>query len=140
MNMAVTRFARWLLTRTGAPGTREALVGDLLEEIAHGRSSVWVCQELVGLYGFAFMAQARKSLRITPLFVALVLGLVLAGGASITSLEQVVEAWTSIYYIAGTMSLFAHVMSRSTASRTPLITDGSGLEARDSGLGYRADL
>ena len=40
---------------------------------------------------------------------------VLAGGASIASLEQVVETWTSVYYIAGTVSLFAHVMSRSTA-------------------------
>ena len=120
--MAVTRFAQWLLTRTSAAGAREALVGDLTEEIAHGRSSWWVCQELVGLYGLALIAQARESIRITPLFVALVLGLVLAGGASIASLEQVVETWTSIYYISGTVSLFAHVMSRSTASRTLLIT------------------
>ena len=120
--MAVTRFAQWLLTRTSAAGAREALVGDLTEEIAHGRSSWWVCQELVGLYGLALIAQARESIRITPLFVALVLGLVLAGGVSIASLEQVVETWTSIYYVSGTVSLFAHVMSRSTASRTLLIT------------------
>ena len=98
------------------PGTREALVGDLMEEIAHGRSSTWVCQELVGLYGFAFMAQAQKAFASPRFLVALVLGLVLAGGASIASLEQVVETWTSVYYIAGTVSLFAHVMSRSTAS------------------------
>ena len=129
--MAVTRFAQWLLTRTSAAGAREALVGDLTEEIAHGRSSWWVCQELVGLYGLALIAQARESIRITPLFVALVLGLVLAGGVSIASLEQVVETWTSIYYISGTVSLFAHVMSRSTASRPLLITGASGLEARD---------
>lgn len=130
--MAVTRFAQWLLTRTSAAGAREALVGDLIEEIAHGRSSWWVCQELVGLYGLALIAQARASIRITPLFVALVLGLVLAGGVSIASLEQVVETWTSIYYICGTVSLFAHVMSRTTASRTLLITGVSALEARDS--------
>ena len=130
--MAVTRFAQWALTRTSAAGAPEALVGDLMEEIAHGRSSWWVCQELVGLYGLALIAQARESVRITPLFVALVLGLVLAGGVSIASIEQVVETWTSVYYIAGTVSLFAHVMSRSTASRTLLITGGSGLEARDS--------
>jgi hypothetical protein len=122
MKMTVTRFAQWLLTRTSAAGTREALVGDLLEELAHGRSAFWVCQELVGLYGLAFVAQARESMRLTPLLVALVLGVVLAGGASVASLEQVVEAWTSVYYIAGTVSLFAHVMSRSTASRTlPII-------------------
>ena len=132
MNMALTRFAQWFLTKTSAPGTRDALVGDLMEEIAHGRSSLWVCRELVGFYGFALMAHARESVRITPLLVALVLALVLAGGASVSSLEQAVETWTSVYYIAGTVSLFAHVMSRSTASRTLLITGGSGLEARDS--------
>ena len=130
--MAVTRFAQWALTRTSAAGAPEALVGDLMEEIAHGRSSWWVCQELVGLYGLALIAQARENVRITPLFVALVLGLVLAGGISIASIEQVVETWTSVYYIAGTVSLFAHVMSRSTASRTLLITEGPGPGARDS--------
>jgi hypothetical protein len=122
MNMAVTRFAQWLLTRTSAAGPRDALVGDLMEEIARGRSSWWVCQELVGLYRLGLLAQARDSVRITPLLVALVVALVLVGGVSIASLEQVVETWTSVYYIAGTVSLFAHVMSRSTASRTLLIT------------------
>jgi len=122
MNMAVTRFAQWLLTRTSVAGARDALVGDLMEEIAHGRSSWWVCRELVGVYRLGLLAQARDSVRITPLLVALVVGVVLVGGVSIASLEQVVETWTSVYYIAGTVSLFAHVMSRSTASRTLLIT------------------
>ena len=128
--MAVTRFAQWLLMRTSAAGAREALVGDLMEEIAHGRSSSWVCRELVGFYGLALVAQARDSVRVTPLLVALVVGLVLVGGVSITSLEQVVETWTSVYYIAGTVSLFAHVMSRSTASRTLLITGKSTTHCR----------
>jgi hypothetical protein len=123
MNMAMARFAHWLLTRTSAAGAREALIGDLMEEIAHGRSSWWVLQELVGLYGFGFAAQARDSIRVTPLVVALGLGLLLVGAASIASLEQVVETWTSVYYLAGTVSLFAHVMSRTTASRTLPITD-----------------
>jgi len=123
MNMAMARFARWLLTRTSAAGAPDALVGDLMEEIAHGRSSWWVLQELVGVFGFGFLAQARDSVRITPLFVALAVGLLLLGAASLSSLEQVVETWTSVYYIAGTVSLFAHVMSRTTASRTLPITD-----------------
>ena len=133
MNMAMARFAQWLLTRTSAAGAPDALVGDLMEEIARGRSSWWVLQELVGLYGFGFVAQARNSVRITPLFVALALGLVLVGAASIASLERVVETWTSVYYLAGTASLFAHVMSRATAAHTLMIADGPGLEARDSG-------
>jgi len=123
MNMAMARFARWLLTRTSAAGAPDALVGDLMEEIAHGRSSWWVLQELVGVFGFGFLAQARDGVRITPLFVALAVGLLLLGAASLSSLEQVVETWTSVYYIAGTVSLFAHVMSRTTASRTLPITD-----------------
>ena len=131
--MAMARFARWLLTRTNAAGAHEALVGDLMEELAHGRSSWWVCQQLVGFYGLAFIAQARASVRLTPLLVALVLGVVFVGGASIASFEQVIETWTSAYYIAGTVSLFAHVMSRATASDRLRIADGSGLEARDSG-------
>ena len=120
--MAMARFAHRLLTnilsKTSAAGAQEALVGDLMEEIARGRSSWWILQELVGLYGFGFVAQARDSVRVTPLVVALTLGLLLVGAASIASLEQVVETWTSVYYLAGTVSLFAHVMSRTTASRT----------------------
>jgi hypothetical protein len=123
MNMAVARFAHWLLTKTSAAGSPDALVGDLMEEIARGRSSWWVLQELVGMYGFGFLAQARDSVRITPLIVALAVGVLLVGAAAIASLEQVVETWTSVYYIAGTVSLFAHVMSRTTASRTLPISD-----------------
>jgi hypothetical protein len=124
-------LARWLLTRTTVADSREALVGDLLEEIAGGRSSLWVCQELVGLYAFALIAQARQSVRITPLFIALVLGLVLVGGTSMTSIGQMVQTWTSVYYIAGMASLFAHVMSRSTASRTlPIAEEIDGSPGR----------
>ena len=128
----MARLAQWLLTRTSAAGARDALIGDLMEEITDGRSSWWVLQELVGFYGFGFVAQARDNVRVTPLFVALALGLLLVGAASIASLEQVVETWTSVYYLSGTVSLFAHVMSRSTASRTLMIAEGSGFEAGDS--------
>jgi hypothetical protein len=78
------------------------------------------------------LVQARESVRLTPLLVALMVAGVLAGGASIASLEQVVETWTSVYYIAGTVSLFAHVMSRTTSSRTLMISEGVALEASDS--------
>jgi hypothetical protein len=124
MNMAANRFAQWLLTRTAGADARDALVGDLMEEIAHGRSSWWVCQQVAGLYAFGLMAHVRKSVRVTPLLVALALGLVLVGGTSMTSIGQMVQAWTSVYYIAGMASLFAHVMSRSTASRTLPIAEG----------------
>ncbi len=121
--MACTRLALWLLTRADSPGTREALVGDLLEEIARGRSRWWVCQELLGFTGIALTAHARTKARVTPSLVALTLGVVLVVGTSIVSLERVVETWAGVYYVAGALSLFAHVMSRTTASRALLFTE-----------------
>jgi hypothetical protein len=123
MNMAWTRLALWLLARADSRGAREALVGDLMEEIARGRSRSWVCQQLIGLYGVAFAAHARTHARVTPLLVAVVVGAGLLGGVSIGSFGSVLETWVSVYYAAGTMSLFAHVMSRTTASRPLLFTE-----------------
>jgi hypothetical protein len=115
--MAFTRLALWLLNRTRVHGVREALVGDLIEEIASGRSRVWVCQQLIGFYGVALGARAKKQARVTPLVVALVLGMVLLGGVSVASIGKVLEVWMSLYFFAGTMSLFGHAMSRNPASR-----------------------
>ena len=115
--MAAPRFAFWLLARAQAPGVHEALIGDLLEEMGRGRSLVWVFQELIGLYGLAVLAHVRRTVRVTQLLVSLTVGVILLGAAWIVSIERVVETWTSVYYIAGTLSLFAHVMSRTTASR-----------------------
>jgi len=123
MTMAATRIALWLLTRASAPGIRDALVGDLMEEIARGRSAIWLCQELIGLYGLVLIAYARRKARITPPAVALALSAMLVGGASLVSLERAVETWASVYYVAGTLSLFAHVISRATASRALLFTE-----------------
>ena len=55
---------------------------------------------------------------MTPHLVALVLGVVLLGGLSIASLSSVLEAWLGLYLTAGTIALFAHMMSRATDSRT----------------------
>ena len=115
--MAAPRFAFWLLARAQCSGVHEALIGDLLEEIERGRSPVWVFQELIGLYGLAVLAYARRTVRVTQPLVSLAVGVILLGAAWIVSIERVVETWTSVYYIAGTLSLFAHVMSRTTASR-----------------------
>ena len=115
--MAVPRFAFWLLARAQVPGVHEALIGDLIEEIGRGRSPIWIVQELIGLYGLAVLAYARRTVRVTQPLVSLAVGVILIGAASIASIERVVETWTSVYYIAGTISLFAHVMSRTTASR-----------------------
>jgi hypothetical protein len=112
MNMVCSRFALRLLARADASGTREALIGDLLEEIAGGRSRLWLGQQLIGLYGLALVAHVRHHARLTPCVVAVALGAVLLGGASITSVSSVLQAWLGFYLVAGTLSLFAHMASR----------------------------
>ena len=116
--MASPRFALWLLARTNCSGYREALIGDLLEEIARGRSRLWAWQQLVGLGAFVVVAHARNRLRVTPHLIALLLGVVLLGGMSIASPSTVLEAWIGFYLVAGTLSLFAHIMARAADSRT----------------------
>jgi hypothetical protein len=112
MNMVCSRLALRLLARADASGAREALIGDLLEEISGGRSRWWLCQQLIGLYGVALAAHARHHARLTPCVVAVALGAVLLGGIAITSVSSVLEAWLGFYLVAGTVSLFAHMLCR----------------------------
>jgi hypothetical protein len=44
--------------------------------------------------------------------VALALGVALLGGVSIAPVNSVVETWLGFYLVAGTLSLFAHMTSR----------------------------
>ena len=114
--MVCSRLALRLLLRADASGTREALIGDLLEEIARGRSRWWLWQQLFGLYGLALAAHARHHARLTPLVVALALSVVLLGGVSVASVGSVAEAWLGFYLSAGTLSLFAHMATRAQAN------------------------
>lgn len=110
--MVCPRFALRLLARVDASGTRDALIGDLLEEIALGRSRWWLCRQLIGLYALALAAHLRHHARLTPGAVALALGAVLFGGALIASVGSVLEAWLGFYLVTGTLSLFAHMLAR----------------------------
>jgi len=110
--MVCSRFGLRLLARADASGAREALVGDLLEEIGRGRSRWWLYQQLIGLYGLALAEHARQNARLRPSLIAVALGAVLLGGLSITSLGIVLEAWLGFYIVAGTLSLFAHMAAR----------------------------
>jgi hypothetical protein len=131
MNMSCPRLALWLLSRADAPGIREALIGDLIEEIARGRPRRWAWRQVVGLFGVALVAHARRHARVTPHLVALALATVLLGGVSIVPLVKVLEIWVGLYLVAGTLSLFAHVISRTTDPLTVLIpADSHGGEPR----------
>jgi len=110
--MVCSRFALRLLARADGSGTREALVGDLLEEIARGRSRWWLYHQLVGLYVCALAAEIRLHARLTPSVVAVALSAVLLGGLSVASAGSVLVAWLGFYLVAGTLSLFAHMAAR----------------------------
>ena len=110
--MVCSRFALRLLARAEASGTREALIGDLLEELSGGRSRWWWYRQLIGLYGSVLATQTRHHARLRPSVVAVALGAVLLGGLSIASAGSVMIAWLGFYLVMGTLSLFAHMAAR----------------------------
>lgn len=124
--MARPRLALWVLARADAPGAREALVGDLLEEMARGRSGWWVWQQVIGLWTVDLVAGARRQARVTPQLIVLLLGVLLLGGASVASPGRVLETWIGIYLCAGLLSLVADVTSRTDGSRMLVTPVGSG--------------
>jgi hypothetical protein len=109
--MRWAQFAVRLVAHGGSLGIREELIGDVLEEIARGRSRRWVCRQLIGLYALAFVTEMRHRARLTPHAVALVMGVVLLAAASMASAGTVLVVWLGFYYVAGTLSLFAHMAS-----------------------------
>jgi len=124
MNMRGPRLALRLLAHGDSLGAREELLGDLLEEIARGRSQWWVWQQLIGLYGLAFTTHLRNRARLTPQAVALAVSAVLITAVSVASVTRVLEAWLGVYYVAGTLSLFAHMVSRASAGDPRSLGDG----------------
>jgi len=124
--MARQRFARWLMNQADGCGRWDPLVGDLLEEIDSGRRSpMWVWRQVVGSLRVVLLTRARDRLRVTPRLVALWLGIVFLAGASITSVGNVVESWLTFYLVCGTVSLFGHIMSRTTGRRGQLTSADS---------------
>lgn len=123
------RLALWILSRADTSGVREALVGDLLEEITHGRSRAWVWQQVIGLYGYTLLAVAQRQARMSPFLVALVLGTPLLVGMTVAPPGRVVETWAGVYLCAGLLSLFAEVTWRTSHSRMlmiPMDSDEAG--------------
>jgi hypothetical protein len=112
--MARPLLALWLLERFSSCGPREALIGDLLEEIAQGRSRFWVWQQVLGLCGYAGAGHIRNQTQ-TAHVIALALGLSLLGGVWIAPPAKVLATWAVVYFVTGTFSLFGDLIS----SRTP---------------------
>jgi hypothetical protein len=111
--MARPVLALWLLERFDSYGTREALIGDLVEEIAEGRSRFWVWQQVLALCGLAAAGHVRNYAQTAHL-IALALGLFFVGGVWIAPPAKVFETWAVVYFVTGTLSLFGDLISSRT--------------------------
>lgn len=105
------RLAVRLLQRLEASGAREALIGDVLEEIARGRSRQWVWTQVLGLCACSAVDHARTHSHLTVPLSALSVGAAVLCGFSGTSLGPVLVVWSGIYLVAGTTSLVGHVLA-----------------------------
>ena len=106
-------FALRLLERFDADGAREALLGDLVEEIALGRSRFWVWQQILALCGLAAVRRVRTYAETAHLIV-LAPGVCLVGALWIAPLAKVLATWAVVYFVTGILSLFGDLI----ASRT----------------------
>ena len=111
--MAHPLSALWLLERLETCGAREALIGDLVEEIAEGRSRFWVWQQVLALCGLAAAGHVRNYAQTAHL-IALALGLFFVGGVWIAPPAKVFETWAVVYFVTGTLSLFGDLISSRT--------------------------
>ena len=121
------RFAMTLAARAGTFGVPEELVGDVLEAIDRGRSHLWLWQQLVGLYWFAFISRLRNLGRPRPVAIALALSAMLLLAGSIAPPRAVVATWLIFYYLMGAASLFTQMatftVGLSATPETPVSTD-----------------
>lgn len=122
--MASPRFVLKLLARAEGCGVREELVGDLLEEIDRGRSRLWMYHQLIAVCGLACIGCLRQRVRVTPQAVAVSLSVALLAGSSVASVSRVLEAWLTLYYATGMLSLFAHMAS--SAGRVGSVDSAAG--------------
>jgi len=74
----------------------------------------------------------RKRTRLTPQAIALALCAILLAALSIASISSVLVAWLGFYCVAGTLSLFGQIASRSVNSRGTVLP--SAAEVPSAGL------
>jgi hypothetical protein len=102
-----------LLERFDSEGAREALVGDLVEEIGLGRSRFWVWQQILALCGLAAVDHVR-SYAETAHLITLAPGVFCMGALWIAPPAKVLETWAVVYFVTGTLSLFGDLISSRT--------------------------
>jgi hypothetical protein len=108
--MARPLFALRLLERFDADGAREALLGDLVEEIGLGRSRFWVWQQILALCGLTAVRRVRTYAETAHL-IALAPSLFLLGALWIAPLANVLATWAVVYFVTGILSLLGDLIS-----------------------------
>ena len=106
-------FALRLLERFDSDGAREALIGDLVEEIGLGRSRFWVWQQILALCGLAAVDHVWNCAETAHL-MALAPGMCCVGALWIAPPATVLETWAVVYFVSGTLSLFGDLISSRT--------------------------
>jgi hypothetical protein len=125
--MPCSRIVLRLLQHAESCGVREEIVGDLVEELARGRSPAWACRQLLAICAQMLVGRLRARARMTPQGVAVLLGAALMAGGAVVPIGEVVQAWLVLYCLTGTLSLFAHMAS---GHRPPDHSEsGAGLSA-----------
>jgi hypothetical protein len=131
--MTCPRFALWVLTRLDSSERHESLVGDVLEELANGRSRLWLWQQLIGICAFSVIAHARAGTRLTSSLIAFAPGALVLVGVSVAPYSAVMT-WAAIYMASGTLSLFGHLIASSSFnSRALALPDDPELERVSDG-------
>jgi len=124
--MPEDRLTLALLRRLDAVGSRDALIGDLVEEIAAGRPRIWVYTELGAAIALALAGSVRRHVRLTPYVVALALAAVMLASVAVLPARSVLTTWLTCYYLAGMASLFAHMAAETQPRRRE---DTKGLDS-----------
>jgi len=116
---------RRLLALAEFAGARDELVGDLVEEVTRGRSLTWIGWQLIGWSASALTMCMRRRARVTPHVVSIAFGVVLLVGARIAPVSHVLEAWLALYFVAGTLSLFADMAMHTVGMRGPATSEAA---------------
>ncbi len=115
-----------LVTLAGTCGAPEELIGDVLEEIEHGRSRAWLCQQLLGLYGLLLLTRVRDRGRLSPQVIALGMCVTLLIALWLRPGQAVIAGWLGFYYVTGAVSLFAQMATHTIGAPAGAASDVAG--------------
>ncbi len=106
--MRCSRTVVGWLDRAESWGVRPELIGDLHEEVLRGRSQAWLCGQLLSTVLVAGTVLVRDRVQTPSGIRDGVLGLAVLATVIVPT-RQLLQTWLVVYYLAGMLSLFAHM-------------------------------